>query len=34
MIKESEGIIFGSSGLVGLFFGYFPDYKASLLNPI
>lgn len=25
---------FSFSGLVGLFFGYFPAYKASLLNPI
>jgi putative ABC transport system permease protein len=27
-------LAFGFSGLVGLFFGYFPAYKASLLNPI
>ena len=25
---------FGFSGLVGIFFGYYPAYKASLLNPI
>ena len=25
---------FSFSGLVGLFFGFFPAYKASLLNPI
>ena len=25
---------FSFSGIVGLFFGYFPAYKASLLNPI
>ena len=25
---------FGFSGLVGIGFGYYPAYKASLLNPI
>jgi putative ABC transport system permease protein len=25
---------FGFSGFVGIFFGYYPAYKASLLNPI
>lgn len=25
---------FGFSGIVGIFFGYYPAYKASLLNPI
>ena len=25
---------FGFSGIVGLLFGFFPAYKASLLNPI
>ena len=25
---------FSFSGFVGLFFGFFPAYKASLLNPI
>ncbi|PKN06620.1 MAG: multidrug ABC transporter substrate-binding protein, partial [Deltaproteobacteria bacterium HGW-Deltaproteobacteria-7] len=25
---------FGFSGLVGIFFGFYPAYKASLLNPI
>ena len=25
---------FSFAGFVGLFFGYFPAYKASLLNPI
>jgi putative ABC transport system permease protein len=24
----------GFSGLVGIFFGFYPAYKASLLNPI
>jgi putative ABC transport system permease protein len=24
----------GFSGLVGVFFGFYPAYKASLLNPI
>ena len=27
-------IAFGFSGLVGIFFGYYPAYKASLLSPI
>ncbi len=27
-------ISFGFSGLVGIFFGFYPAYKASLLNPI
>jgi putative ABC transport system permease protein len=25
---------FGFSGLVGIFFGFYPAYKASLMNPI
>jgi putative ABC transport system permease protein len=25
---------FSFAGVVGLFFGFFPAYKASLLNPI
>jgi putative ABC transport system permease protein len=27
-------VAFGFSGLVGIFFGFYPAYKASLLNPI
>jgi hypothetical protein len=26
--------VFGFSGIVGIFFGYCPAYKASLLDPI
>jgi len=35
-IVSSLSIImaFGFSGLVGIFFGFYPAYKASLLNPI
>jgi len=25
---------FGFSGMVGIFFGFYPAYKASLMNPI
>ena len=35
IISTSSIIIaFGFSGLVGIFFGFYPAYKASLLNPI
>lgn len=35
MISVSSVIIsFGFSGFVGIFFGFYPAYKASLLNPI
>jgi len=27
-------VSFSFSGLVGIFFGFYPAYKASLLNPI
>jgi putative ABC transport system permease protein len=27
-------LAFGFSGIVGIFFGFYPAYKASLLNPI
>jgi putative ABC transport system permease protein len=27
-------LAFGFSGLVGIFFGFYPAYKASLLHPI
>ncbi len=27
-------LAFGFSGMVGIFFGFYPAYKASLLNPI
>jgi putative ABC transport system permease protein len=27
-------IAFGFSGFIGIFFGFYPAYKASLLNPI
>ncbi len=31
---SSVALAFGFSGLVGIFFGFYPAYKASLLNPI
>jgi putative ABC transport system permease protein len=31
---ESILIAFGSSGFTGVFFGFYPAYKASLMNPI
>jgi putative ABC transport system permease protein len=30
----SIALAFGFSGFVGMFFGFYPAYKASLLNPI
>lgn len=27
-------LAFGFAGLVGIFFGFYPAYKASLMNPI
>jgi putative ABC transport system permease protein len=27
-------LAFSVSGMVGIFFGFYPAYKASLLNPI
>jgi putative ABC transport system permease protein len=27
-------LAFGFSGFIGIFFGFYPAYKASLLNPI
>jgi putative ABC transport system permease protein len=27
-------LAFSFSGMVGIFFGFYPAYKASLLNPI
>ena len=30
----SAAIAFAFSGIVGIFFGFYPAYKASLLNPI
>jgi putative ABC transport system permease protein len=30
----SAMLAFSFSGMVGIFFGFYPAYKASLLNPI
>jgi putative ABC transport system permease protein len=30
----SAMLAFAFSGIVGIFFGFYPAYKASLLNPI
>jgi putative ABC transport system permease protein len=30
----SAVLAFAFSGMVGIFFGFYPAYKASLLNPI
>jgi putative ABC transport system permease protein len=30
----SIALAFGFSGFIGIFFGFYPAYKASLLNPI
>jgi putative ABC transport system permease protein len=30
----SAFLAFAFSGMVGIFFGFYPAYKASLLNPI
>ncbi|RJQ50050.1 MAG: FtsX-like permease family protein [Nitrospiraceae bacterium] len=34
IVPYSILLAFGFSGLVGIFFGFYPAYKASLLNPI
>jgi len=34
IVPTSILLAFGSAAAVGIFFGFYPAYKASLLNPI